>query len=157
MERNNWLPSRCCHDFSINSEDCLALAPSSTDLLVAQPAPALTESPTQPVVTQVDSVVEDQALGRDERENETAIGIWCKGICSPTLTSILVLIHLSSRNGTQSSQPAAFVTTSAKSTSQKRTLFPAVSQNSLLIMKKDPHLKSLFKLEMKSLHEDADD
>jgi hypothetical protein len=59
--------------------------------VVAQPAPALTEPPTQPVVTQVDSVVEDQALIRDERENETAIGIWCKRICLPTLTSILAL------------------------------------------------------------------
>jgi hypothetical protein len=34
---------------------------------------------------------------------------------------------------------------------------PKAIQNSLLIMKKDPHLKSLFKLGMKSLHEDADD
>jgi hypothetical protein len=34
---------------------------------------------------------------------------------------------------------------------------PNAIQNSLQIMKKDPHLKSLFKLGMKSLHENAND
>jgi hypothetical protein len=57
-------------------------------LVVVPPASELTDPPLQPVVTQVDLVVEDQALERDEKESET-VGIWSIGICLPTLTSIL--------------------------------------------------------------------
>jgi hypothetical protein len=60
--------------------------PQRLEQQVAQPS-SLVDAPQQTSVAQVEPVVEDEAL---EGENETAVAILCKGICLPTLTSILL-------------------------------------------------------------------
>jgi 3-oxoacyl-(acyl-carrier-protein) synthase len=43
---------------------------------------SLADAFQQLVVAQVEPAVEDKALEREERQNETAAAILCKGICS---------------------------------------------------------------------------